>query len=191
MTVAGLSSSEIRKIFHTFNRFLLFLWRLGLGKWGNGTKLGGSVMVILHSGRKTGLTRYTPVNYAWHEGDVYCTAGFGAVSDWYRNILANSSVEIWTLEGRWIGEAVDTSDAEDAPGILRKVLVASGFAGPLFGVNPQQQSDADLQRLLKSYRLVRIRPVEARTGPGGPGDLAWVWPFATFVLLLMVLRRKR
>ncbi len=191
MTVAGLSSGEIRQIFKTFNQFMLLLWRLGLGTWGNGSKIGGAVMVILHTGRKTGLTRYTPVNYTWHEGDVYCAAGFGPDSDWYRNLLVNSNVEIWTLEGRWAAEAKDVSDAEDAPAILRQVLVASGFAGPLFGANPKQMSIGDLQRLLKEYRLVRMRPTEARTGPGGPGDLAWVWPFATFILLLLVLRRKR
>ena len=49
----------------------------------------------------------------------------------------------------------------------------------------------DITSVLKEYRLVRMRPTEARTGPGGPGDLAWVWPFATFILLLLVLRRKQ
>lgn len=191
MTIAGLSSRELRQMFHTVNRFMLLLWRLGLHRWWNGTKFGGSVMVILHTGRKTGLTRYTPVNYAWQEGEVYCSAGFGTDSDWYRNLLVNPSVEIWTLEGRWAGKAEDVSDAEDAPAILRQVLVASGFAGPLFGVNPKQLSNDALKRLLEEYRLVRIRLTEARTGPGGPGDLAWIWPFATFILLLLVLRRKR
>jgi hypothetical protein len=47
--------------------------------------------------------------------------------------------------------------------------------------------------MLSSYCLVRIQRSAAQTGPGGPGDLAWVWPAATFVLLgvLLMGRKKR
>jgi hypothetical protein len=76
--------------------------------------------------------------------------------------------------------------------IFRRVLIASGFAGPLFGVNPKKLTDQDLLDLLQDYRLIRIRRANALTGPGGPGDLAWVWPAATFVLLwLLFIRRRR
>jgi hypothetical protein len=82
--IAGMKVSEdsLRSIFKSFNRFMLLLWRLGLGSWGNGTSFGGSYLVIKHTGRKTGLTRHTPLNYAIVDGEIYCTAGFGRVSDW-------------------------------------------------------------------------------------------------------------
>ena len=82
------SEYNLRRIFKSFNRFMLLLWRLGLGAWGNGTSIGGSLMVLKHTGRKTGLIRHTPVNYTVVDGDVYCTAGFGRLSDWYLNIMA-------------------------------------------------------------------------------------------------------
>jgi deazaflavin-dependent oxidoreductase (nitroreductase family) len=170
---------------------MLLLWRLGLGSWGNGTEFGGSVMVIKHTGRKTGLIRYAPVNYAVVEGDIYCTAGFGVVSDWYRNIMANPEVEVWLPDGWWAGVAEDVTGAENGPFLLRQVIIASGFAGPLFGVNPKKLTDEDLRRLLESYRVIRIRRAAAMTGPGGPGDLSWIWPAATFVLLWLLLRRRR
>ncbi len=187
----NVSEDNLRRIFKSFNRFMLLLWRLGLGTWGNGTSFGGSLMVLMHTGRKTRLTRRTPVNYTIIDGDVYCTAGFGVVSDWYLNIMANPEVEVWLPEGRWAGIAKDVTEQENSHFIFRQVLIASGFAGPLFGANPKQLSDLDLINLLESYRLIRIRPARALTGPGGPGELAWVWPAATFVLLGLLLFRRR
>ena len=187
----NITEDNLRSIFKYFNRFMLLLWRLGLGSWGNGTEFGGSIMVIKHTGRKTGLTRYTPVNYAIVDGEVYCSAGFGRVSDWYRNIMVLPEVEVWLPDGRWAGIAEDVSDAENGPQLLRQVIRGSGFAGPLFGVNPKKLSDQDFKDLLESYRLIRIRKADALTGAGGPGDLSWVWPLSTFVLLWLLIRKRR
>ncbi|MFO7624956.1 MAG: nitroreductase family deazaflavin-dependent oxidoreductase [Anaerolineales bacterium] len=186
-------NSEIilRKGFRSFNKFMLLLFRLGLGSYGNGTRWGGWIMVLSQRGRKTGLLRRTPLNYALVDGDVYCLAGFGAQADWYRNVLATPEVEVWLVEGRWAGIAEDVSDHPQRLELLRKVLVASGFASYAAGIDPIKLDDASLDALTQNYRLVRIRREEARTGLGGPGDLAWVWPLATFILLPLVLRKCR
>ena len=191
MELAQTTEQRLRRIFKIFNRFMLLLWRLGLGSWGNGTEFGGSIMVIKHTGRKTGLTRYTPVNYAVVDGDIYCTAGFGSGSDWYVNLLAIPQVELWLPDGRWDGVAEDASDSKDRGALLRQVIIASGFAGPLFGANPKKLTDADFEKLMNTYRLIRIERTEAVAGPGGPGDLAWIWPLSTFILLLLFLARRR
>ncbi|MGD8604305.1 MAG: nitroreductase family deazaflavin-dependent oxidoreductase [Anaerolineales bacterium] len=185
-----IEEDQLRKIFKGFNRFMLLLWRLGLGSFGNGNRYAGWIMVIKHIGRKTGLTRYAPVNYAIVDGDVYCTAGFGSRADWYRNLMDNPEVEMWLPDGRWAGVAQDATDDPGAAELLRQVIIAAGFAGPLFGVNASKMQSAEFESLLGDYRLIRIRRTEAVTGPGGPGDLAWVWPLATFVLLARCLRRK-
>ena len=191
MELTQISEQRLRTMFKSFNRFMMLLWRLGLGSWGNGTEFGGSVMVIKHTGRKTGLTRHTPVNYAVVDGDIYCTAGFGSTSDWYVNLLAIPQVEIWLPDGRWAGVAEDVSDSQDRGALLRQVIIASGFAGPLFGADPKKLTDADFEKLMDNYRLIRIQRKGAVTGPGGPGDLAWVWPLSTFILLLLWFRRRR
>ncbi|MCA9921310.1 MAG: nitroreductase family deazaflavin-dependent oxidoreductase [Anaerolineales bacterium] len=190
MTNYNVSEDTLRQIFKRFNRFMLILWRFGLGSWGNGTQYGGYIMVIKHIGRKTGLVRHTPVNYAEINGDIYCTAGFGRISDWYRNMQANPQVEVWLPNGRWAGIAEDVTRMEGRASIFRQVIIASGFAGPLFGVNQKKLSDTEMERFLEDYRLVRIRRTEALTGPGGPGDLAWVWPISTMVLLWLLWRKK-
>ena len=187
----NINEENLRIIFKFFNRFMLLLWRLGLGSYGNGTTFGGSLMVIKHTGRKTGLVRHTPVNYAIVNGDIYCTAGFGKVSDWYRNIMVHPEVELWLPDERWAGIAEDATDDENSHLALQQVIIASGFAGPLFGVNPKKLSEEDFKDLLESYRLIRIRRADALTGPGGPGELSWIWPLSTFVLLWLLIRKRR
>lgn len=191
MTYAPETEAQLRKLFKGFNRFMLSLWRLGLGGYGNPSKFGGAVMVIKHRGRKSGLIRYAPVNFAEIDGDIYCTAGFGEKTHWYQNLLADPEVELWLPDSRWEGLAEEVSDVENRVEILRAVLVASGFAGPLFGYNPRRMSDEQIDALIGPYRLMRIRRTAPLTGPGGPGDLAWVWPLATFVLLRLLFRRRR
>ncbi len=191
MDLSRISEERLRTTFRAFNPFMILLWRLGLGSWGNGTRFGGSIMVIKHRGRKTGLTHLTPVNYTTINDDIYCTAAFGEAADWYLNLRLNPEVEVWLPDSRWVGVAEDVTDAENRAEILRRVIIASGFSGPLFGVNPKKLTDDDFEALLADYRLIRIQRTEAVTGPGGPGNLAWIWPLSTFVLLWWLLRRGK
>jgi deazaflavin-dependent oxidoreductase (nitroreductase family) len=188
----GAAQSEgeelLLRLFKQLNRFMLALFRLGLAGFVNAwPSVGGRVMVLTHVGRKTGLRRQTPLNYAVVDGDVYCTAGFGSGSDWYRNILANPEVEVWLPDGWWAGRAADISDSESRIDLLRKVLIASGFAAWLAGIRPRSDPDQKFAAQTETYRLLRIRRSHGLTGRGGPGDLAWIWPLATLILLLILL----
>ena len=191
MEITPEQEALLRRIFRYLNKFMLSIWRLGLGGFGNPTKLGGAVMVIKHTGWRTGLTRYAPVNYAIIDGDVYCTAAMGERTHWYRNIIAQPEVELWLPDSRWVGTAEDVSELENRAELLRKILIASGFAAPLFGVNPRKFSDEELDKLVDRFRLIRIQRDAPMTGPGGPGDLAWIWPLSTFLLLVLLLFPKR
>lgn len=192
MTVYDTATEErIRQAFKHLNRFMILMWRLGFGVWLKSKATWGQIMVIKHIGRKTGVVRMTPVNYAIVDGELYCTAGFGKGCDWYRNVLANPEIEIWHPEGRWRGIVEDISDSSDRIPLLREVMIGSGFAARVFGLNPHAISDEQLALAAKSYRLLRVRRAEAMTGAGGPGDLAWIWPITTLALAWMLLRRRR
>lgn len=181
--------ASLRQIFKRFNPFMVGLFRLGLAPLVNGwPDVGGRILVIAHRGRKTGRRRLTPVNYAVVRGDLYVTAGFGSGADWYRNILNDPHVEIWLPDAWWAGVAEDVSDWEEYLPVLRQVLIGSGAVAPLMGVDPHTQDDASLAAATAGYRLVRLHRVEARTGPGGPGEFAWVWPLAAMALLPLALR---
>jgi len=194
MTITDPRTEErLRQGFKEFNRFMMLMWRLGLGAWVNAwPEVGGRIMVITHTGRKTGIRRRTPVNYTIADGEIYCTAGFGSKSDWYRNIIANPEVEVWLPNGWWAGVAEEVTDPDTWIPLLRQVLIDSGFAARAAGIDPVNMTNQELEAVTADYRLIHIRRTEARTGPGGPGDLAWVWPLAAMVLLpLVLLRRNR
>ncbi len=136
---------------------MLLLWRLGLGRWVNAwPAVGGRIMVITHIGRRTGRRHQTPVNYSPAGDAVYCTAGFGPRCDWYRNLKSDPRVYVWLPTERWQGLAEDVSDSSERIHRLREVLVASGFAAHLAGINPRRISDGELEHLAEGYRLVRI-----------------------------------
>lgn len=192
MTLDPQLERKLPLAFRRFNHLMVWLWRLGLGAWINAwPEWGGRIMVLTHIGRKSGLQRRTPVNYALINGEVYCTAGFGAASDWYQNLLAHPQVEVWLPEGWWAGRAEEVSAHPERLALLRQVLIASGVAARLAGINPRALPDAELDALTSKYKLIRIRRAEARTGPGGPGDLAWVWPLAVMVLGPLLLLRPK
>jgi deazaflavin-dependent oxidoreductase (nitroreductase family) len=180
---------RLRQGFKVMNRFMVLMWRLGLGYWMRWSWLSGQIMVITHVGRVSGKRRRTPVNFALYHDDVYCTAGFGQVSDWYRNIQHHPEVELWLPGEWWKAIAQDVSESEDAPERLRDVLIASGFAARVFGLDPEKLSREDYLELLKTYRLVHFQRTTACTGAGGPGDLTWIWPLA--LVLLFLGRRNR
>ena len=160
MDVANFTQKQmntLRKIFHAMNHFMVFMWKLGWGKMMNfWPAVIGRIMVIKHRGRKSGKEYLTPVNYALVDDEIYCTAGFGSISDWYRNMLANPNIELWLPEGKRKARAEDISDSPNRLFLLRQVIIASGFAGPLFGINPKKISDAQLDVLSKEYRLVHF-----------------------------------
>ncbi len=189
---------SLQQGFKYFNRFMLLMWRLGLGPMVNySPKVGGRIMVITHIGRKSGQRRQTPVNFSLIDGELYATAGFGKASDWYRNLMTNPQVEVWlasngwrSAQEWWEGTAEDVSEAPNRLEIMRQVIKDSGFAGRMAGIDPYTMSDEELADLTASYRLVHIHRSAPKTGEGGPGDLAWVWPLAAMALLpLLFLRR--
>lgn len=175
----------MRQIFKKLNPLMVWHWRLGMGPyislWPGGI---GRYMVLLHRGRKSGRLYHTPVNYAEVEGDVYVTAGFGKIADWYRNILAQPTLEVWLPDGRWQVEATDVTGEAGHTAVLRAVLKGSGFAAYMAGINPHTLSDAQLEAATADYRVLRLRRVAPLTGPGGPGDLVWVWPLLTAAALM-------
>lgn len=160
MDVANFTQKQmdnLRRVFHALNPFMVFMLKIGLGWTMNiWPAVSGRIMVIKHRGRKSGREYLTPVNYAIVDGEVYCTAGFGSISDWYRNMLANPDIELWLPEGKRKAHVEDISDSPHRLFLLRQVIIASGFAAPLFGINQKKLNNEQLDMLSKDYRLVHF-----------------------------------
>ncbi len=148
---------KLRSFFKVMNKGMLFMWRIGMGPMINfWPAVVGRIMVVTTTGRKSGVKRQTPANYALVDGDVYCITM--PITDWYRNIKADPHVEVWLPDGHWPATAEEIpNDAASLP-ILRQVLIASGFAASAFGdVNPRKLCDAELAEKCRDYHLFRMR----------------------------------
>lgn len=178
--------SFLRYIFWFLNKFFMVpIFRLGIGPF-FGNPIWGYMMVLKTTGRKSGKTRYSPVNYAVMNGNIYCTAGWGHIADWYRNLVADPNIEI-ILPGRALaGAAEEVSASKERITALRKVLKAGGFAGFVLGVNPYTASDEKIAEKTKGIPLIRIRPCGIGSGASDPGG--WLWIPVLILLVLSVLK---
>lgn len=93
-------------------RFPILLYKVGLGRL-----LGGRFLMLRHRGRISGRPRYAVLEVIRHdeaEEAHYVLAGFGAESDWVRNLRAHPEAEI-TVDGRQLpvtAEFLPVADAE-------------------------------------------------------------------------------
>lgn len=70
-------SDVLRRFFWFLNKFFMVpMFRLG---WGGlrANPFSGYIMVLKVIGRKSGKQRPTPVNYAIHQGSIWCISGGG------------------------------------------------------------------------------------------------------------------
>jgi deazaflavin-dependent oxidoreductase (nitroreductase family) len=182
--------ARARRTFSYLNRyFMVPMFRLGFGPW-MGTPFGGYIMVLKVIGRKTGKTRYAPVNYAIENGNVYCLAGFGKASDWYRNILAQPQIELIMPGGAIAGVAEQVTDADERARMIRRILIHGGFAGFFYGYDPHTVSDEELIETTRDVPVFRIRPRGIGSGASDPGGWAWVPVILANIALIVWLARS-
>jgi deazaflavin-dependent oxidoreductase (nitroreductase family) len=114
----------------------LLLYRLGLG-W----VLGQRFLRITHKGRKTGRRHRTVVEVIKADpeaGVYYVASGWGATSQWFRNVTADPRVHITVGRRKFKAEAERLS-IEDAERILREYRqrhsIAAKGLGRIFGTD--------------------------------------------------------
>ena len=182
-----MSLELLRRLFRILNKwFMVPMFRLGLGPF-IGNPLSGYIMVLKTIGKKSGKLRYTPVNYAIHQGDLYCIAGWGKRSDWIQNILANPTIEVIHPDGPLAGACEMVADPVNRITIIRKILKNAGFAGFLEGFNPFTITDEELDRRLMDRPLIRIHPIGLGNGAFDPAGWVWLWMVSITILLILIL----
>jgi deazaflavin-dependent oxidoreductase (nitroreductase family) len=181
----------LRRFFWYLNRlFMVPAFRLGLGPL-IGSSVGGYIMVLKTTGAKTGKTRYTPLNYAILDGSVYCIAGWGQVSHWYRNLRAHPGVELLLPGGALAGVAEDVADPDEALRAIRQILRSAGFVAFVAGFNPFTASDPVLREKCSYVQVIRVRPTGIGSGASDPGGWFWVVSWALHTLVIARLFRRR
>jgi deazaflavin-dependent oxidoreductase (nitroreductase family) len=182
-----MSPTFLRRIFWFLNRFFMVpLFRMGFGAV-IGTPFGGYIMVIRTQGRKTGKLRYAPVNYAIFNGSIYCIAGFGKASGWFRNLQFNPDLELILPGGGLAGHMEITNDPAERILVARQILKNGGFAGYFFGFSPFTVSDERLAQAIADLPILCIKPTGIGSGAFDPGGLAWIPVLIVSILVIALL----
>ena len=193
----------LRAAFKRLNTVMVPMLTSPLGAW-VGSPFVGYMAVLTTTGRRSGLPRRTPLNYAILDGGVYLLAGFGERTDWLANLRDDARVEL-RLPGRTvIGDARVVTDGAEASRAALAVARNCGFALVFEGLNPVTVTDEALRARLAGRPVVRMSALpygaDGSTGeavdtvltPTGhdPGGRLWLLPHVVLPALLGAVLRS-
>ena len=146
-----------------------------------GALLGNRFLLLVHTGRRTGVRRETVVEVVHYDRatqEAIVTAGWGVRTQWLHNVEAGLATEVWIGRRRFVplyrvlatDEAVRVfADYERrnrlAGPIVRAVL--SRLVGWRYDGTP-----AARRRVVEQLRLVAFRPAAQVPAPGASADRA-------------------
>ena len=155
-----------------------------------GNPATGHLLLLRTRGRRTGLVREAPLGYVLLDGFVYCVAGYGVATPWYRNLLDNPTVEV-VLPGRTI-RGIEEPVANDAEWLraYRELIGSFGLVGRLVDGDPRRLPDTELLETHRALPVVRIRsldpPGPVRSGAWDSGGRGWLVGYGTFAAGLIL-----
>ncbi|MBI5294062.1 MAG: nitroreductase family deazaflavin-dependent oxidoreductase [Chloroflexi bacterium] len=133
------------------------LYALGLGPL-----IGGFILLLTTTGRKSGLPRVTPLQYEKIGAEYYLGAARGLNADWVRNLLAEPQVELRVGARRVRGQAEVVTD----PGRFADFLEVRLQRHPrMIGLImekahglPRRPSREQLEEMAKTEAFVIVHP---------------------------------
>ena len=111
-------------VFKWLFKIPIFFYKIGLPVFGN------YVLLLVTTGRKTGLPRHTPLEYHREKSTGYfvIVAGWGGNTDWKRNIEANPHVHVKAGWHKFDAVAEALSDEEVAAWLNEAMQINPGSA---------------------------------------------------------------
>ncbi len=190
--VSAAASPYLRRLFKGLNRwFMVPAHHAGLGAWVS-TPVGGWILLLRVRGRNSGIIREAPLNYLIADGAAWIMAGFGHQTEWYRNLLADPSVEV-RLPGRaFTATAEEVLDPTVRARLIPALVRATGLPGMMVVPSPMTTPDEEILDATAWVPLVRLRPAdgsELGPGPDDPGGRGWIWRQALVSVGLLLLWR--
>jgi deazaflavin-dependent oxidoreductase (nitroreductase family) len=144
--------SKIRNI----QRIHQHLYTAGLG-W----VVGWIILLLGHTGRKSGNRYSTPLQFERIDGIYYVGAGRGVKADWYRNILVNPEIVVQVGRVAFNGWAEPITDPTRVVAFLKYRFKHHPFMMGLmmrFHKLPMQPGETQLEDLAKSLAIVALHP---------------------------------
>jgi deazaflavin-dependent oxidoreductase (nitroreductase family) len=166
----------------------IVLWRMGLGPL-----LGRGLLLITHTGRKSGLPRRTMVEYHRMDERFYVPCAFGARAQWYRNIEADPFVTIQVGNMTRSARARRVVDDEELLAVYalmrqRNPVMLDWYLQSL-DIAPDPECLLDHK---DRVYFVTFEPTDVPTPPPLEADLKWVWNvLAALMFLRWVLQPRK
>ena len=166
--------------------------RLG---WLVGSPLTGHIMVLRTHGRRSGLVREAPLGYVIRDGAVYCVAGYGTQTPWFRNLVDDPAVEVLLPTRRFRGVATPVDAPDEWLAAYRALIASFGLLGRAVVGDIDRVADAELLARHRVLPIVRIRPADGgpplTPGPFDPGGRGWLIPWAAMIVSLIAIAASR
>jgi deazaflavin-dependent oxidoreductase (nitroreductase family) len=125
--------------------------------------LGWIILLLGHTGRRSGKLHTTPLQYEKIKGAFYVGAARGTRADWYRNIRVNPQVRIRV--GRLVMDCL-AEPVVDIPRVIaflkyryEKHPFMMGWMMKIHKL-PMRPDDSQLQELAKTLAIVILHPTE-------------------------------
>ena len=159
------------------------LWRLGLAP-----VLGKFMMLITHTGRKSGLPRRTMTESYRMNDRYYAPCAFGKRAQWYKNMMADPRVTIQTAQGAQGAIAVRVTHEKEILEIMEAIKNRSQSMYDMY-LDYLEIRPVPEDILAKKDRIywIRFDPTDAETPPPLEADLVWIWPAGALILTAIVL----
>ncbi|MYD08580.1 MAG: nitroreductase family deazaflavin-dependent oxidoreductase [Chloroflexi bacterium] len=159
MSLSSATIDRSRELAMQMLRAPLCLYKLGWGPALNWLPL----LVLTTRGRKSGLARHVVVEYRRHGSKYYIVSGWGAETDWYRNIEKDSRVTIQhgaQIVDAWAQPVDDPAEALRA---LYMFSRNSWIYEALFArMSSARAGDLNtLAEVVEEFTVLRLEPTDA------------------------------
>ncbi|MBP2352627.1 deazaflavin-dependent oxidoreductase (nitroreductase family) [Kribbella aluminosa] len=92
------------------------MFRAGLG-----FVFGRRLVMLEHLGRTSGLRRYVVLEVLEHDAHgLVIVSGYGRGAQWYRNVLAQPGVRVWTGRRRGVRATAELVPSEEVPALFEQ-----------------------------------------------------------------------
>ena len=130
---------------------------------GKGWLIGWFILLLRHTGRKSGKQYATPLQYELIDGAYYVGAGRGQQADWFRNLQANPQAQVSVGRKNFRALAEPVTDPERVADFLAYRLkrhpTMIGLMMKLHRL-PMKPSRAQFLELAQKTALIILHPQE-------------------------------
>lgn len=167
---------------------LWFLYRVPLVEWRMGLGLilrRFRFLVLTTRGRKSGKPRHTMLEHSMMGGRAFIAPGWGAKTQWYRNILSDARVTVQS-SGKPYGAIARRVTHDDELARLYEVIRGKSPAwGQYLDSWGVQDTVQDFVAKKDRLCILRLDPLGELPLPGIRTDLVCIWP--AVVMLAMAV----